>query len=885
MIIDELNKKISDIENLANDKTGSLESKVNDLTDGILMVADAVDTIPEMVDEKLAVVTKEITAVKEQVKKVKTIKGDKGEPGTRGEPGMDGIDGIDGSPDSGKDIAGKLNKLEDVLDPKIIKGSSEYVNKTDLNKTISTLENQTRFLIQANQNNSNSGGLTSVTTDSTMTGNGTTASPLSVVATSASDVAVTVRAATTAALAGTWTYNNGTSGVGATLTRTTNGALPNQDGVSLMDGDRFLIKNQASTLVNGVYVLTQKGVTSVSPTIFTRATDADETSELDELVVTVSEGSTNRGTVWGQQTNNPVVGTSAIVFATVVSTAVTQATSGTQAINQIPLYTGTARQLTRGTANFKYNPTNNLFTIRGIDYTFPANNGDASQVLTTDGSGNLSWTSAGGGSSFITKTKAEIDALITANGLVAGALYEITGVHPTLYDDGTTSGTTIYLRAISGNQLEVQGMGKFFNPKYNKSVDGFGIWDNKMYGTLSNVVGVFDYLNKELVTADNSATGLILADGMIQWVSGDWSAAVSITGSVSGATADVVDFVTPSYSIANKVIWGGYSWTNVNGNVGASTDVLNLDSEWTKNTYDTTNYNVAYDVIEYDYANDFIVRRYNEEANIDIKCSKPQYDFFVGINGLSFHAISVQQWGNNYDLLTYKGQLNIICNGGYNESVNFSGSSQANLTFGNNSYQYNLTFGNSSGQYNLTFGSGSYQYNLTFGISSYQSYITFGSGSSQDNLTFGDGSRQQNLTFGSDSYQYNLTFGSSSYQQNLTFGISSYQQNLTFGSGSSQDNLTFGDGSSQQNLTFGSSSFQSSLTFGSGSQLNYSSQVISSNMQYITFNTKNVTVPDLSAATLIFDGNIKEVYQRPNGALKIRYYDNSDALVIADIAD
>jgi hypothetical protein len=56
-------------------------------------------------------------------------------------------------------------------------------------------------------------------------------------------------------------------------------------------------------------------------------------------------------------------------------------------------------------------------------------------------------------------------------------------------------------------------------------------------------------------------------------------------------------------------------------------------------------------------------------------------------------------------------------------------------------------------------------------------------------------------------------------------------------------------------------------------------------MQYITFNTKGATVPDLSSATLIFDGNVKEVYQRPNGALKIRYYDNSDALVIADIAD
>ena len=447
--------------------------------------------------------------------------------------------------------------------------------------------------------------------------------------------------------------------------------------------------------------------------------------------------------------------------------------------------------------------------------------------------------SGGGGGSF-TKTKAEIDALITANGLVAGALYEITGVHPTLYDDGTTSGTTIYLRAISGNQLEVQGMGKFFNPKYNKSVDGFGIWDNKMYGTFSTIVGTFDYQNKETVTADNSATGILLADGMIQYVSGNWSSATSITGDVSSATANVADFVSPSYAINDKVIWGGYSWTNVNGNIGASTDVLNLDSEWSKDVYDTTNYNVAYDVIEYDYANDFIVRRYNKEANIDIKCSKAQYDILAD-NGFIFHAISVQQWGNNYDLLTYKGQLNIICNGGYNESVNFSGSIQAYLTFGSGSYQQNLTFGNNSAQSNLTFG-----------ISSSQSDLTFGSSSAQSNLTFGSGSNQYNLTFGNNSAQ----------------------SKLTFGSGSGQSNLTFGDGSGQ-----------SYLTFGDGSALYYNSQVISSNMQYINFNTKGVTVPDLSAATLLFDSNIKEVYQRPDDALKIRYYNNSDALVIADIAD
>ena len=160
MIIDELNKKIADIEILANDKASTIESKVSDLTDGILMVADAVDIIPEMVDEKITAITKEFSAIKDSVSKVKAQKGDSGRDGIDGLDGLDGKDGKDGSPDKPKDIADKLNTLENVIDPKVIKGSGEYVNKADLNRTISTLENQTRFLIQSNASKGSGTGTT-----------------------------------------------------------------------------------------------------------------------------------------------------------------------------------------------------------------------------------------------------------------------------------------------------------------------------------------------------------------------------------------------------------------------------------------------------------------------------------------------------------------------------------------------------------------------------------------------------------------------------------------------------------------------------------------------------------------------------------------------------
>ena len=138
-----------------------------------------------------------------------------------------------------------------------------------------------------------------------------------------------------------------------------------------------------------------------------------------------------------------------------------------------------------------------------------------------------------------------------------------------------------------------------------------------------------------------------------------------------------------------------------------------MDAEWAKNVYDTTSYNVAYDVIEYDYANDMIIRRFEKESNVDVKCSKAQYDFFVNDYGFTYHSISVQQFGNAYNITTYKGQLNILVENGYNESVNFSGSYQQNITFGSGANQYNISFGSGANQQNITFGSYANQSNLT----------------------------------------------------------------------------------------------------------------------------------------------------------------------------
>ncbi len=122
-----------------------------------------------------------------------------------------------------------------------------------------------------------------------------------------------VRARTTAALPSN-SYSNGTSGVGATLTGTANGALSAQDGVTLVLNERLLVANEATAARNGIYKVTQVGDAS-NPYILTRATDADEADELVNATVYVSEGTANADTQWTCTANAPItVGTTALAF-------------------------------------------------------------------------------------------------------------------------------------------------------------------------------------------------------------------------------------------------------------------------------------------------------------------------------------------------------------------------------------------------------------------------------------------------------------------------------------------------------------------------------------------------------------------------------------------
>ena len=127
------------------------------------------------------------------------------------------------------------------------------------------------------------------------------------------DIKDSVRVATTANLDST--YNNGTSGVGATITADANGAI-SIDGISPTTNDRILVKNQTDTTENGIYKVTTVGDGS-NPFVLTRAIDNDSSADMTGGVFCfVEEGtvSADAGYVLSNVTGSATIGTTALGF-------------------------------------------------------------------------------------------------------------------------------------------------------------------------------------------------------------------------------------------------------------------------------------------------------------------------------------------------------------------------------------------------------------------------------------------------------------------------------------------------------------------------------------------------------------------------------------------
>lgn len=114
------------------------------------------------------------------------------------------------------------------------------------------------------------------------------------------DVKASVRAASTANVAVTYSATGGTSGRGQIT------AAPNVlDGVTLANNDRILLKDQTDGAQNGLWVVTTAGTGANG--VWDRASDFDSDVEVGGGAFTfVSEGSENADSGWVLTTNDPI---------------------------------------------------------------------------------------------------------------------------------------------------------------------------------------------------------------------------------------------------------------------------------------------------------------------------------------------------------------------------------------------------------------------------------------------------------------------------------------------------------------------------------------------------------------------------------------------------
>lgn len=130
------------------------------------------------------------------------------------------------------------------------------------------------------------------------------------------------------------TYNNGTAGVGATLTNAGTQAALVIDGVTVNVADRVLVYQQTTQTQNGIYVVTDVGSGSTN-WILTRSSDANtyavaSANGLGEgSAVFVQEGTTGAGETYVCNTSGTITfGTTNITFVQVSSAQIYSAGTG-----------------------------------------------------------------------------------------------------------------------------------------------------------------------------------------------------------------------------------------------------------------------------------------------------------------------------------------------------------------------------------------------------------------------------------------------------------------------------------------------------------------------------------------------------------------------------
>jgi hypothetical protein len=260
-----------------------------------------------------------------------------------------------------------------------------------------------------------------------------------------------VRAATITNLA--TVYNNGSSGVGATLTADTNRQFNTLDGASVTVGQRVLIKDQTNGYENGAYTLTSNGSTGVSPWVLTRATDFDVVGAgevANNAYFYVQAGTVNAGSSWVlNQLAAITIGTTNLPFDLFASSLVYTGGTNIDVTGQVISLTGTVAATNGGTGTATVT-TGDLLYGSATNTWSKLPLGVAYKSLIVNASGTqVEWNAIP-----LNQTAAVSGTLGTANGGTGLNSYTSGGV---VYASSTSALTTGSAMQFDGSNLTVSG--------------------------------------------------------------------------------------------------------------------------------------------------------------------------------------------------------------------------------------------------------------------------------------------------------------------------------------------------------------------------------------------------------------------------------------------
>jgi hypothetical protein len=345
------------------------------------------------------------------------------------------------------------------------------------------------------------------------------------------------------------TYNNGTAGVGATLTNAGTQVALVIDGITMVVADRVLVYEQTDQTQNGVYVVTSIG-SGATNWVLTRSDDTDTYGVAGPDTLSegstffVQEGATGAGETYTCNTVGTITfGTTNITFAQISSAQIYSAgtgltlsgvqfsitntgTAGTYgSASQVPVFTTNAQGQVTSVTNTAIGITS--AAVSGLAASATTDTTNAANITTgTLGTGRLS-------GSYTGITGVGTLAAGTWNANVIGAVYGGTGfasytVGDLLFADTTTSLAKLAGAAV-GNALISGGVASA--PSYGK------------IGLATHVDGTLPVANggTGATSAGNARTNLELSSSNnVQFSSLGVNTAASGTAGQIRATGDIV---------------------------------------------------------------------------------------------------------------------------------------------------------------------------------------------------------------------------------------------------------------------------------------------------------------------------------------------------------